>query len=177
MSDTSKKPVSPSHAQILGAAATVRPIIEKQVDAMLAGLEVSLEKNPQPYYKASRYILRGIIVAAAQRLFKDGADKNVVFQAIDAWGTTEDAWLLFLSEHPEVAAKVEGEKKAKMAQAALHMVDPEEEEEEEEDEEEDEDEPGTVDCEECGEAIPEDAEAISPFHKESCSCYSKPKDD
>ena len=177
------KPVSPTTETIQHNAIFLQAGIEAQIDALLGNQGVSLEKDPKAYYKASRLALRGVIVAAIQRLYKDGANRSVVVQAIDSWESANEGWTLFLSEHPEVAAKVEAENKAKLAQAALHIVDDEEEEEEDseeqsedEDSEDEEDESGTTACEECGEEIPDDTESgINKFHAESCSHYPHPE--
>jgi len=81
------------------------PKVKEMVDAYLAKLGVDKAKDESAYFKASRYVFRGVVAAAAQRLHEDGADKRFVAdQATASWS---EAWHLFLDTHPEVKANIE----------------------------------------------------------------------
>lgn len=76
--------------------------IKKMVDTALAAMEVSIKKNPKAYYKASRQIFKALAAAAAQHMLEDGANKQLLHDTY----SPDDAWELFLSLHPEIAAKI-----------------------------------------------------------------------
>lgn len=73
-----------------------------------------------PYFRASRYVVRGMISSAIQTLFESGASPSFVSTQINT--SVAEGWELFLKNNPDVAAKIEAEKKAKAAQAQFHVV-------------------------------------------------------
>ena len=87
------------------AAKELLPQVKALVDAYLVKLGADKAKDESAYFKASRYVFRGVVAAAAQRLHEDGANKGFVSeQASAAWS---EAWHLFLDTHPEVKANIE----------------------------------------------------------------------
>lgn len=86
------------------------------VNQTIAAQGVSLsDEDKQPYYRASRQVLRAVVAAASQRMFEDGANPALVGNTLRA----RDGWELFLSAHPDIAAKVAAEKEAKQKMLAM----------------------------------------------------------
>lgn len=76
--------------------------IGKMIDSALKELGVDLKKNPKAYYKSSRYVFKAIMAAAAQKMLDDGANTRLLADTYNP----SDAWELYLTRHPDIAAKL-----------------------------------------------------------------------
>lgn len=124
----------------LEIAKTIDKDVQKIVEKLFEKCEATpklLKDNPDVYYVHSNQIFSAIIACAAQRMLKDGLNRQRV------GGKTYEgarlAWILFLENNPEIAEKVAKEKAAKEAKWAKQEEEPDEPDEDEDDEgEEDE---------------------------------------
>lgn len=76
--------------------------ISKMIDTTLKAMEVDLKKNPQAYYRGSRQVFKALMAAAAQRMLEDGANTQLLQDTYNPL----DAWELYLTRHPDIAAKL-----------------------------------------------------------------------
>lgn len=83
--------------------------ITKMIDTTLKAMGVDLKKNPQAYYKGSRQVFKALMAAAAQRMLDDGANTRLLQDTYNPL----DAWELYLTRHPDVAAKLQPKPPAK----------------------------------------------------------------
>jgi len=74
--------------------------IKDLVDNALKMMKVDVKKDEKAYYKASRQVFKAIAAAAAQRILEEGGNKKLLEDTY----SPNDAWVLFLSRHPDIAA-------------------------------------------------------------------------
>jgi hypothetical protein len=81
-------------------------------------MKVSIKKDQNAYFKASRKVFKALMAAAAQRMLEDGANRQLLNDTYDP----EDAWALFLHLNPAVAKKLAAlEPKAPPKPSALDL--------------------------------------------------------
>lgn len=111
------------HDAVKKAATDLRDSMQKALDGYLVSLGVDKTKDQQAYYRASRYAFRGLVAAAAQRMFEDGADRKMVSSLIDPYHIAEVGFEVFLDMHPEMKAKLMPEPKMPPAKHGFKVID------------------------------------------------------